>query len=68
MEWVSVYLQHCVVGELLSKALPKDLNKFTLQGWVKSVRKHRDIVFLHISDGTTIQPLQIVLSPQDLPK
>ncbi|ESO89516.1 hypothetical protein LOTGIDRAFT_125127 [Lottia gigantea] len=34
---------------------------YILQGWVKSIRKSTDVVFLHVCDGTSLEPLQIVI-------
>lgn len=37
----------------------------TFQGWVKSIRKYKDVTFLHLSDGSSPEYLQ-VLANQDL--
>jgi len=34
----------------------------TVHGWVKSMRKMKNVCFAHITDGTTSLPLQAVLS------
>lgn len=34
------------------------------QGWVKSIRTHKNHIFFHIIDGSSPQPLQIVASPE----
>ncbi|KAL8594596.1 hypothetical protein ACOMHN_002151 [Nucella lapillus] len=39
----------------------------SVSGWVKSVRQHKENVFLHISDGSGPQPLQVIASPDQLP-
>lgn len=33
-----------------------------LQGWVRSVRPQKDNLFLHVNDGSSLQPLQVVAS------
>jgi asparaginyl-tRNA synthetase len=33
----------------------------TVQGWVKSVRAHKSVAFLEITDGTTSETLQAVI-------
>ena len=33
-----------------------------LQGWVKSVRKQKELVFIDVSDGSTPAVLQVVIS------
>lgn len=33
----------------------------TINGWIKSIRKMGKIVFAHISDGSTLTPVQVVL-------
>ncbi|KAK7097887.1 asparaginyl-tRNA synthetase-like [Littorina saxatilis] len=40
----------------------------SISGWVKSVRQHKDNVFLHISDGSGPKHLQIIASTQNLPE
>lgn len=33
----------------------------TIQGWIKSIRAHKSVAFLEISDGTTSETLQAVI-------
>ncbi|KAK7171503.1 hypothetical protein R3I93_003950 [Phoxinus phoxinus] len=33
-----------------------------IQGWVRSVRPQKDNLFLHVNDGSSLQPLQVVAS------
>ncbi|KAI4901376.1 hypothetical protein NFI96_014168 [Prochilodus magdalenae] len=33
-----------------------------IQGWVRSVRSQKNHLFLHVSDGSSLQPLQVVAS------
>ncbi|XP_076467507.1 asparaginyl-tRNA synthetase-like isoform X2 [Babylonia areolata] len=49
------------VGLFLSLSHPPTV------GWVKSVRQQKNNVFLHISDGSGPQPLQVITSPDSLP-
>lgn len=35
-----------------------------IQGWVRSVRPQKDNLFLHLNDGSSLQPLQVVASSQ----
>ncbi|XP_030633270.1 asparaginyl-tRNA synthetase [Chanos chanos] len=35
-----------------------------IQGWVRSVRPQKDNLFLHVNDGSSLQPLQVVASSQ----
>lgn len=37
----------------------------SLQGWVKSIQQHKGVTFLHISDGSGPQQMQVVI-PQPL--
>ncbi|RXM97339.1 putative asparagine--tRNA ligase, mitochondrial [Acipenser ruthenus] len=32
-------------------------------GWVRSVRSQKDVLFLHVNDGSSLQSLQVVASP-----
>lgn len=34
-----------------------------IQGWIRSVRSQKDILFLHVNDGSSLQSLQVVASP-----
>ncbi|XP_063060853.1 probable asparagine--tRNA ligase, mitochondrial [Engraulis encrasicolus] len=44
---------------LSSKALGSNVR---IQGWVRSVRSQKEHLFLHVNDGSSLQPLQIVAS------
>ena len=33
---------------------------YMIQGWVKSIREHKNVTFIHLSDGTCHTPLQVV--------
>lgn len=35
-----------------------------IQGWVRSVRPQKALVFLHVNDGSSLQPLQVVASSE----
>jgi hypothetical protein len=35
----------------------------TFGGWVRSIRRHKNVVFASIFDGSTSQDVQIVMSP-----
>ncbi|KAK6172531.1 hypothetical protein SNE40_016166 [Patella caerulea] len=49
------------VSDILKSSV-ENLEKPTIaQGWVKSIRSYKEIIFLHITDGTTYEPLQIVI-------
>lgn len=37
-----------------------------VQGWVKSVRKKKELVFIDIGDGSTANKLQVVVSAEQL--
>lgn len=34
----------------------------TVQGWVRSVRSQKENLFIHVSDGSSLDPLQIIAS------
>jgi len=36
----------------------------TVTGWVRSVRRMKNVSFAHVSDGSTIHPLQAVLTKE----
>ncbi|KAJ3590213.1 hypothetical protein NHX12_008167 [Muraenolepis orangiensis] len=39
-------------------------SSITVQGWVRSIRSQKDHLFLHLSDGSCLQPLQVVASSE----
>ena len=39
-----------------------------LQGWVKAVRKQKDLVFIDLNDGSSPKSLQIVAHSEQFPK
>ncbi|NXC86350.1 SYNM protein, partial [Cercotrichas coryphoeus] len=41
----------------------KITNLFYLQGWVRSVRSQKEVLFLHINDGSSLESLQVVADP-----
>lgn len=43
---------------------PPELETLTVHGYVRSVRKQKRIAFAVIGDGSTLQTVQAVLSPQ----
>nr|XP_056714593.1 probable asparagine--tRNA ligase, mitochondrial [Euleptes europaea] len=38
-------------------------NDIKVQGWVRSVRSQKDILFLHVNDGSSLESLQVVADP-----
>ncbi|XP_072899558.1 asparaginyl-tRNA synthetase isoform X1 [Hemitrygon akajei] len=52
------------VSEALSRAASQsEQEAVRVQGWIRSVRAQKDITFLHINDGSSLQSLQIVAPP-----
>ena len=47
------------IRALVSRA-PACTTDITVQGWIKSVRQHKNVSFAAISDGTTSQSIQAV--------
>ncbi|XP_072257541.1 asparaginyl-tRNA synthetase [Pyxicephalus adspersus] len=41
----------------------ENTKKVKIQGWVRSVRAQKEVLFLHINDGSSLQNLQIVAEP-----
>uniref|UniRef100_A0A8D0BJH8 asparagine--tRNA ligase n=1 Tax=Salvator merianae TaxID=96440 RepID=A0A8D0BJH8_SALMN len=35
-----------------------------VQGWVRSIRSQKDVLFLHINDGSSLESLQVVANPR----
>lgn len=59
-----------VQRQSLAAYLQQDANAehASVQGWVRSVRKQKRIAFAAISDGSTTESLQAVLTPEDAAK
>ncbi|KAJ8298070.1 hypothetical protein KUTeg_024601 [Tegillarca granosa] len=53
------------LANILSSDLSKGAEHLCAEGWVKSIRKYKDVTFLHLSDGSSPEYLQ-VLANQDL--
>ncbi|XP_046347553.1 probable asparagine--tRNA ligase, mitochondrial [Haliotis rufescens] len=49
------------IARMLEKSLIQDNVK--VKGWVRALRGHRDVIFLHVSDGSCVKPLQVVADP-----
>jgi asparaginyl-tRNA synthetase len=43
-----------------------DKTEIRVVGWVKSVRDHKEIKFVHLIDGVTSRPLQLVYLPEKI--
>jgi len=41
-------------------------SSFSLQGWVKSVRKQKDLVFIDVNDGSSLRSLQVIVPSEKL--
>ncbi|XP_047027434.1 probable asparagine--tRNA ligase, mitochondrial [Helicoverpa zea] len=54
-----LYKQYSVIAALLNK--PNVGNVTEIKGWVKNLRKQKDLIFADVSDGSCAQKLQIVI-------
>lgn len=50
------------IANILTRDEPID--KAEVNGWIRSVRKQKKIAFAALGDGSTIEPLQAVLKPE----
>ncbi|KAJ6664881.1 hypothetical protein lerEdw1_005853 [Lerista edwardsae] len=39
-----------------------------VQGWVRSVRSQKDVLFVHVNDGSSLESLQVVAAPRLEPR
>ncbi len=62
----SVYETGRDVADILHNG--KDGETVSATGWVRSVRKQKRVAFAAISDGSTVDSLQAVMSPEDAAK
>ncbi|XP_064414040.1 probable asparagine--tRNA ligase, mitochondrial isoform X2 [Latimeria chalumnae] len=49
-----------VLKALTAQLVGKDIK---IQGWVRSVRSQKAVLFLHVNDGSSLQNLQVVADP-----
>uniref|UniRef100_A0A8C3Y2Q7 asparagine--tRNA ligase n=1 Tax=Catharus ustulatus TaxID=91951 RepID=A0A8C3Y2Q7_CATUS len=42
---------------------PAPSARLLAEGWVRSVRSHKEVLFLHINDGSSLESLQVVADP-----
>ena len=40
------------------------IGEYTIEGWVKTHRRSKNVSFIELSDGTTIKGLQLVINPE----
>ncbi|KAL5011928.1 hypothetical protein ScPMuIL_010479 [Solemya velum] len=51
------------VAEIFGKSIT-DTPNIHIQGWVRSVREHKNVIFIHITDGSCSSPVQVVVDPK----
>ncbi|KAM4044325.1 asparaginyl-tRNA synthetase [Anomaloglossus baeobatrachus] len=51
------------VREALGTNVDRGEKKVKIQGWVRSVRSQKEVLFLHVNDGSSLESLQIVADP-----
>ena len=51
------------IAELLAQ--DEEAKGVDVYGWVRSLRKQKKVAFAAIGDGSTLDPLQAVLKPED---
>lgn len=61
-----VHQRQVGVEELLRHE--KEEEGVEVDGWVRSVRKQKQVAFVHLGDGSTSFPLQAVLKPEQAAK
>ena len=56
-------LERANIAQLLAK--DEQVEGVDVYGWVRSLRKQKKIAFVAVGDGSTLDPLQAVLKPED---
>ena len=52
------------INDLLKTLNPVD-EQYHVQGWIKNLQDTKNFIFLHLKDGSSINPLQIVVKKSD---
>lgn len=55
-------MEHKTISEAL--ALEEEQEKIVLKGWVKTIRVSKNVAFIALNDGSTMNNMQIVLEPE----
>ncbi|XP_013785572.1 probable asparagine--tRNA ligase, mitochondrial [Limulus polyphemus] len=57
----TIYREKLTVKKIINlKPFHKNI---VVEGWIRAVRKHKEIIFLDIDDGSSMERLQVILSP-----
>jgi len=59
----SAHLKRVNVSQLLTQ--DSEARDVDVYGWVRSLRKQKKVAFAALGDGSTLDPLQAVLKPED---
>ncbi|XP_075707490.1 asparaginyl-tRNA synthetase isoform X2 [Rhinoderma darwinii] len=51
------------VREALVANVEEGAKNIKIQGWVRSVRSQKEVLFMHVNDGSSLESLQIVAEP-----
>lgn len=55
-------MEKLLISEILS--LPEAGVEVTVEGWVRSLRDSKNVAFIVLSDGSTMDTIQVVISPE----
>ncbi|XP_019634445.1 PREDICTED: probable asparagine--tRNA ligase, mitochondrial [Branchiostoma belcheri] len=59
----TTYTKASRIWEVLSTKPPENGVPLKLQGWVRSIRSQKEVLFLHLNDGSCLANLQVVGTP-----
>lgn len=54
-----------LLPKTIKSLLTQDTTQATVRGWVRSVRKQKQVCFATINDGSNLKGIQVILNEKD---
>jgi asparaginyl-tRNA synthetase len=55
-------------NKTIKTLLAQDFENVTVRGWIRSVRKQKQVSFATVNDGSTLKGIQAILNEEDAEK
>jgi len=53
------------IRECIDKFKDDSLEMICVSGWIRRLRKHKNVIFADVHDGSQIQGIQLAIKPDD---